>query len=116
MRRPASQFELPWRRQSPRRHRRKDLPTPRAGIPLEDEATPHTGDTASVFHCRRSRRVGSEGAPMMSLDQSVHRVAIVGTGVIGASWAAYYLSRGFDVVATDPGPQSEPNLPTYVND
>jgi glycine/D-amino acid oxidase-like deaminating enzyme len=39
------------------------------------------------------------------LNQPVHRVAIVGTGVIGASWAAYYLARGFDVVATDPGPQ-----------
>lgn len=53
---------------------------------------------------------------MKSLNQSVHRVAIVGTGVIGASWAAYYLSRGFDVVATDPGPQSEANLHKYVND
>ena len=29
----------------------------------------------------------------MSLNQPVHRIAIVGTGVIGASWAAYYLSR-----------------------
>jgi glycine/D-amino acid oxidase-like deaminating enzyme len=43
----------------------------------------------------------------MSLNQPVHRIAIVGTGVIGTSWAAYYLSRGFDVVATDPGPQAE---------
>jgi glycine/D-amino acid oxidase-like deaminating enzyme len=39
----------------------------------------------------------------MSLNQPVQRIAIVGTGVIGASWAAYYLARGFDVVATDPG-------------
>ena len=38
----------------------------------------------------------------MSLNQPVDRIAIVGTGVIGASWAAYYLARGFDVVATDP--------------
>jgi carnitine 3-dehydrogenase len=53
---------------------------------------------------------------MTSLNRSVHRVAIVGTGVIGASWAAYYLSRGFDVVATDPGPQSEANLRKYVDD
>jgi len=53
---------------------------------------------------------------MISLVQSVHRVAIVGTGVIGASWAAYYLARGFDVVATDPGPGSEANLRKYVND
>jgi carnitine 3-dehydrogenase len=52
----------------------------------------------------------------MSSNQSVQRIAIVGTGVIGASWAAYYLARGFDVVATDPGPQAEANLRKYVDD
>ena len=52
----------------------------------------------------------------MSLNESVHQIAIVGTGVIGASWAAYYLARGFDVVATDPGPQAEANLRKYVDD
>jgi carnitine 3-dehydrogenase len=52
----------------------------------------------------------------MSSNQTVHRIAIVGTGVIGASWAAYYLARGFDVVATDPGPQAEVNLRKYVDD
>ena len=31
-------------------------------------------------------------------------VAIVGCGVIGASWTAHYLARGYDVVATDPAP------------
>jgi len=36
----------------------------------------------------------------MPLNQPVRRIAIVGTGVIGASRAAYYLSRGFDMVAT----------------
>jgi glycine/D-amino acid oxidase-like deaminating enzyme len=46
----------------------------------------------------------------MSLNQPVHRIAIVGTGVIGASWAAYYLARGLEVVATDPGPQAGANL------
>jgi carnitine 3-dehydrogenase len=52
----------------------------------------------------------------MSANPPVNRIAIVGTGVIGASWAAYYLSRGFDVVATDPGPQAETNLRKYVDD
>jgi 3-hydroxyacyl-CoA dehydrogenase len=46
----------------------------------------------------------------------VRRIAIVGTGVIGASWATYYLSRGFDVVATDPAPNAESNLRKYVDD
>src|SRR5262249_31321079 len=44
------------------------------------------------------------------------RVAIVGTGVIGASWAAQYLARGLDVIATDPAPNAEPNLRKYVDD
>src|SRR5262245_42771712 len=52
----------------------------------------------------------------MSLDKPVRRIAIVGTGVIGASWAAYYLARGFDVVATDPAPNAEANLRKYVDE
>jgi len=51
----------------------------------------------------------------MSFDKPVRRIAIVGTGVIGASWSAYYLARGFDVVATDPAPNAEANLRKYVD-
>ncbi|MBR8460114.1 3-hydroxyacyl-CoA dehydrogenase [Burkholderia dolosa] len=40
----------------------------------------------------------------------IQRIAIVGTGVIGASWAAFYLSKGFDVVATDPAPHADEKL------
>src|ERR1700739_603386 len=50
----------------------------------------------------------------MSFNKPIHRIAIVGTGVIGASWAAQYLARGFDVVATDPAPNAEENLRKYV--
>ena len=46
----------------------------------------------------------------------IRRIAIVGTGLIGASWAAYYLARGFDVVATDPAPNAEANLRKYVEE
>ena len=52
----------------------------------------------------------------MSLKESIHRITIVGTGVIGASWTACYLARGFDVVATDPAPNAESNLRAYVNE
>lgn len=52
----------------------------------------------------------------MSSTKPIQRIAIVGTGVIGASWAAYYLAHGFDVVATDPGPNAEANLRKYVDD
>ena len=36
----------------------------------------------------------------MGLEPSSSRIAVVGTGVIGASWAAYFLAKGFDVAAT----------------
>ncbi len=52
----------------------------------------------------------------MTFDKPIQRIAIVGTGVIGASWAAQYLARGFDVVATDPGPDAEANLRKYVDE
>src|SRR5439155_25263998 len=52
----------------------------------------------------------------MNLTKPVHRIAIVGTGVIGASWEAEYLAHGFDVVATDPGPNAEANLRKYVDE
>src|SRR6516164_1377266 len=54
------------------------------------------------------------GVTNMSVNKPIRRIAVVGTGVIGASWAAYYLSRGFDVVATDPAPNAEANLRKYV--
>jgi 3-hydroxyacyl-CoA dehydrogenase len=37
----------------------------------------------------------------------VRRVAVVGAGTIGASWAAYFLSRGLEVAASDPAPNAE---------
>lgn len=52
----------------------------------------------------------------MAKNKEIQNVAIVGTGVIGASWAAYYLSRGFNVVATDPAPNAETNLRKYVDE
>jgi carnitine 3-dehydrogenase len=51
----------------------------------------------------------------MASYRQVERVAIVGTGTIGASWAAHYLAHGFDVVATDPGPGAEGALREYVD-
>ncbi|PRG75794.1 3-hydroxyacyl-CoA dehydrogenase NAD-binding domain-containing protein [Burkholderia cenocepacia] len=40
----------------------------------------------------------------------IRRIAIVGAGVIGASWTAFYLTQGFDVVVTDPAPQADARL------
>jgi 3-hydroxyacyl-CoA dehydrogenase len=43
------------------------------------------------------------------------RIAVVGTGVIGASWAAYFLAKGFDVAATDPADGAEKRLRTLID-
>jgi len=51
----------------------------------------------------------------VALDKPVKRIAIVGTGLIGASWSALYLAKGFDVIATDPAPNAEANLRHYID-
>ncbi len=53
---------------------------------------------------------------MSAEDTHVERIAIVGTGVIGASWAAHYLAQGFDVVATDPAAGAERRLRRSVEE
>jgi 3-hydroxyacyl-CoA dehydrogenase len=52
----------------------------------------------------------------MTNTKPIRRIAVVGTGVIGASWAAEYLARGFDVVATDPAPNAESNLRKLIDE
>jgi 3-hydroxyacyl-CoA dehydrogenase len=51
----------------------------------------------------------------MSFKPSSGAIGIVGTGVIGAGWAAYFLARGFDVAATDPADGAEKRLRTFVD-
>jgi 3-hydroxyacyl-CoA dehydrogenase len=45
----------------------------------------------------------------------IRRVAIIGTGVIGASWSALFLAKGLDVVATDVAPGAEAHLRAFVD-
>jgi len=45
---------------------------------------------------------------------SIKHVAVIGAGTIGASWAAYFLSRGLSVTASDPAPEGERFLRGYV--
>ncbi|MGE4480606.1 3-hydroxyacyl-CoA dehydrogenase NAD-binding domain-containing protein [Acidocella sp.] len=44
----------------------------------------------------------------------IQKVAVIGTGVIGASWSALFLARGLDVIATDPAPGAEARLRDYI--
>src|ERR1700722_948190 len=50
----------------------------------------------------------------MSQNKLIRRVAIIGTGVIGASWASLFLAKGLDVVATDVAPGAEAALKHFV--
>ncbi len=44
----------------------------------------------------------------------INKVAIIGSGVIGASWAALFLAKGLDVVATDVTPAAEASLKDFI--
>ncbi len=52
----------------------------------------------------------------MSETASVRRVAVIGAGTIGASWAAYFLSRGLHVTAWDPRPDAETFVRRFISD
>lgn len=45
---------------------------------------------------------------------TIKTAGILGTGVIGASWAALFLARGLEVIATDPAPGAEAALRDYI--
>jgi 3-hydroxyacyl-CoA dehydrogenase len=50
----------------------------------------------------------------MDANSEISRVAIVGTGLIGSSWAACFLAHGLDVVATGRAPGKEDKVRHYV--
>jgi 3-hydroxyacyl-CoA dehydrogenase len=50
----------------------------------------------------------------MPQNKPIHRIAIIGTGVIGASWSALFLAKGLEVVATDVAPNAEVALRSFV--
>jgi len=50
----------------------------------------------------------------MSNTKPIRRIAIIGTGVIGASWTSLFLAKGLQVVATDPAPNAEAALRKFV--
>lgn len=52
----------------------------------------------------------------MSSNKAIRRIAIIGTGVIGASWTALFLAKGLKVVATDVAPGAEGRLKQYVDE
>jgi 3-hydroxyacyl-CoA dehydrogenase len=51
----------------------------------------------------------------MTIDKPVQQVSIIGTGVIGASWASLFLAKGLKVVATDVAPTAEASLRKFID-
>jgi 3-hydroxyacyl-CoA dehydrogenase len=47
-------------------------------------------------------------------NRPIRRIAIIGTGVIGASWSALFLAKGLEVIATDVAPDAETALKRFV--
>jgi 3-hydroxyacyl-CoA dehydrogenase len=52
----------------------------------------------------------------MAEAQTIRRIAVIGTGVIGASWSTQFLAKGLDVVATDVAPDAEARLRAFVDE
>ena len=50
------------------------------------------------------------------MTKQIKHVAVIGTGVIGASWTALFLAKGLRVNATDPAPGAEAALRKFVSD
>ncbi len=47
--------------------------------------------------------------------EGIGKVAVIGAGTIGASWAAYYLSRGLEVAASDPAPDAHDRIRRFID-
>ena len=52
----------------------------------------------------------------MTQPDSVKQAAVLGAGTIGASWTAWFLSRGISVAVWDPRPEAEAYVRRYIAD
>jgi len=52
----------------------------------------------------------------MTQPDAIKRVAVLGAGTIGASWTAWFLSRGMTVSVWDPRPEAADYVRSYVSD
>jgi carnitine 3-dehydrogenase len=51
-----------------------------------------------------------------SRPEEIRTIAVIGTGSVGASWIALFLTRGFHVIAQDPGPDAEVRARQFISD
>ena len=48
------------------------------------------------------------------MSRGIKKIVVIGTDVIAASWCAFYLAKGLDVVATDIAPTAKASLDAYI--
>jgi 3-hydroxyacyl-CoA dehydrogenase len=60
---------------------------------------------------KSDKRIGEND---MTDTKPIRRIAIIGTGVIGASWTSLFLAKGLQVTATDVAPNAEAALKKFV--
>src|ERR1700752_2237195 len=77
-------------------------------VPANEISFTHRA-TSPASHTPKSRRRND-----MSQSKPIRRVAIIGTGVIGASWTTLFLAHGLDVVATDVAPGAAEALKRFI--
>lgn len=53
---------------------------------------------------------------ILKMPQQISTVAVIGCGVIGASWASLFLSRGLKVIISDPEQGAKENFKRYLQD
>ena len=46
--------------------------------------------------------------------QSIRKVAVCGTGVIGSSWTTLFLAMGYRVIVADPAPDAKSKLSQFI--
>jgi carnitine 3-dehydrogenase len=79
-----------------------------------DDGEETAGSAAGAAGGDRAAGAMAEASNAAATAAGVYRVAVVGTGLIGARWAAYFLAHGLRVVASDPAPGAEPALRDVV--
>ena len=86
----------------------------------------HVADLlTSIFHCEVTFNIPSIDGSLSTgrlhfitfkMPQQICTVAVIGCGVIGASWASLFLSRGLKVIISDPAQGAKENFKRYLQD
>ncbi len=52
----------------------------------------------------------------MAYRTDIKNILIIGAGLIGSSWTAFFLAKGFDVTVSDPDPDVEKKVRAYIEE